>query len=161
MTHQVQLIEKASKILVLKEGGTLAYGTYETITQQGIDLVSLLKKKEEEEEKDENGLVRFKVRTLSEQCSELTVEEEDEEVNEDKTLTKRKLSSKEEEEEAVAVEEESHKRGAVQGRVYWEYIRAGTGAFLLPFFLVVMVVSQSLYHGSDIFLTYWLVAFAV
>ncbi len=164
VTHQVQFIEKATKILVLKEGQCLAYGTYQQITEQGIDFDSLLKKNDEKDEKEGDQV--GKVRTLSEQCSELTADDEEEEEIEKKEAAKlQRLSSTESKQllkgiddtsdEAVAVEEETHQRGAVRGRIYWEYIRAGTGPFLLPFFLVVMVVSQSLYHGSDIFLTYW------
>ena len=61
----------------------------------------------------------------------------------------------------VELEEESFQRGAIKGRIYWEYIRAGSGPFLLLFFTLLMIISQSLYHGSDIFLTYWFVGLFV
>lgn len=144
VTHQLQFIEKATKILVLKAGNTLAYGTYEQITQnQDVDFVNLLKR-EENGEKDDQTIV--KKQKLNDGLAAQKMENIE--------VQKQKLNCNEEE---IVVEEETHKRGAVQSRVYWEYVRAGTGFLLLPFFIVVMIVSQSLYHSSDIFLTYWLV----
>ena len=42
VTHQIQFIEKANKILILKEGQCMAYGSYQKIQEKGIDFVSLL-----------------------------------------------------------------------------------------------------------------------
>lgn len=47
MTHQIQFIEKASRILVLDEGRCLASGTYQEIKDCGIDFMSLLTRKED------------------------------------------------------------------------------------------------------------------
>ena len=46
VTHQIQFIKKASKILVLKEGKQFAYGTYDQLMNAGIDLVSMIHKPE-------------------------------------------------------------------------------------------------------------------
>ena len=48
VTHQIQLIEKATKILILKDGKCLAYGTYNEIHDMGIDFVQLLAKPTEQ-----------------------------------------------------------------------------------------------------------------
>src|SRR6266487_2916770 len=42
VTHQLQFIKEATKILVLKNGSTVALGTYDELLHSGIDFVSLL-----------------------------------------------------------------------------------------------------------------------
>ena len=44
VTHQIQFIERATKILILDEGKCLAYGTFQQIQEMGIDFVGLLEK---------------------------------------------------------------------------------------------------------------------
>lgn len=51
MTHQIQFIKKASKILVLKEGKQFACGTYDEIASSGIDVFSIIQKPEENQKK--------------------------------------------------------------------------------------------------------------
>lgn len=53
VTHQIQFIKKADKILVLKEGQSLAFGSYDKLMQMGIDFMSLIK--EENKETDKTG----------------------------------------------------------------------------------------------------------
>ncbi len=50
VTHQIQFIKKASKILVLKEGKPLAFGAYEELIESGIDFMSLIKEEKVEKE---------------------------------------------------------------------------------------------------------------
>lgn len=47
VTHQIQFIEKATKILIIDEGKVLALGSYKEIKNCGIDFMSLLTKKED------------------------------------------------------------------------------------------------------------------
>ncbi len=53
VTHQIQFIQKASKILVLKEGKPLAFGAYDELIESGIDFMSLIK--EDKPEKETNS----------------------------------------------------------------------------------------------------------
>ena len=62
VTHQIQFIEKASKILILKDGNCLAYGSFSELQQMGIDFMSLLA--EPENKDDDNDPARD--RTTSE-----------------------------------------------------------------------------------------------
>ena len=48
VTHQIQFIKKAAKILVLKEGEPLAFGSYEELMNRGIDFMSLIKEENPE-----------------------------------------------------------------------------------------------------------------
>jgi len=50
VTHQIQFIQKASKILVLKEGKPLAFGAYDELIKLGIDFMSLIKEDKPEKE---------------------------------------------------------------------------------------------------------------
>ncbi len=50
VTHQIQFIQKASKILVLKEGKPLAFGAYDELIESGIDFMSLIKEDKPEKE---------------------------------------------------------------------------------------------------------------
>ena len=58
VTHQIQFIEKATKILILKEGGCLAYGSYSELQQMGIDFMSLLATAEGENQDGTPGRAR-------------------------------------------------------------------------------------------------------
>ena len=53
VTHQIQFIKKASKILVLKEGKQFACGTYDELVNAGIDLFSMIQKPEKPNETKE------------------------------------------------------------------------------------------------------------
>lgn len=59
------------------------------------------------------------------------------------------------EEKPVVIEEEQYERGSIKGHVYAEYIRAGAGILLLSSMILFTIVSQAIFHGSDIFLTEW------
>jgi len=50
VTHQIQFIKRASKILVLKEGKQFACGTYDELVNAGIDLFSMIQKPEKPNE---------------------------------------------------------------------------------------------------------------
>ena len=65
---------------------------------------------------------------------------------------------KEEEEKLLQVEEEQFQRGSIKGRIYCEYIKAGAGPLMFISMLIFTIVSQTIFNGSDIFLTLWLVA---
>lgn len=47
-THQLQFIRKADLVLVLKDGKSLALGTYDELISSGLDFVELLRSEEKE-----------------------------------------------------------------------------------------------------------------
>ena len=51
VTHQIQFIKKAAKVLVLKEGQPLHYGSYKELMEKGIDFMSLIEEKPTDNEK--------------------------------------------------------------------------------------------------------------
>src|SRR5699024_4654087 len=58
VTHQIQFIKKASKILVLKDGKQFACGTYDELVNAGIDLFSMIQKPEKPNEAKEKMVER-------------------------------------------------------------------------------------------------------
>ncbi|CAB1327867.1 unnamed protein product, partial [Coregonus sp. 'balchen'] len=55
VTHQLQYLQAADQILVLKEGHMVARGTYSELQHSGVDFTSLLKRDEEEEPQTNNN----------------------------------------------------------------------------------------------------------
>ena len=61
VTHQIQFIQKATKILVLNEGKCIGLGTYEELQSKGLDFMELLSDNEKNTEKqfeENNELMR-------------------------------------------------------------------------------------------------------
>uniref|UniRef100_A0A8C8HTG5 Multidrug resistance-associated protein 4 n=1 Tax=Oncorhynchus tshawytscha TaxID=74940 RepID=A0A8C8HTG5_ONCTS len=57
VTHQLQYLQAANQILVLKEGHVVGRGTYSELQHSGVDFTSLLKRDEEEPQTNNNHSV--------------------------------------------------------------------------------------------------------
>uniref|UniRef100_A0A8C7J9P4 Multidrug resistance-associated protein 4 n=2 Tax=Oncorhynchus kisutch TaxID=8019 RepID=A0A8C7J9P4_ONCKI len=57
VTHQLQYLQAANQILVLKEGHVVGMGTYSELQHSGVDFTSLLKRDEEEPQTNNNHSV--------------------------------------------------------------------------------------------------------
>ena len=53
------------------------------------------------------------------------------------------------------IQEETREFGSIEGTVYWEYIKAGAGPILATLTLLSTIISQAIFHGSDLWLTAW------
>ena len=51
VTHQIQFLQKATRILVLKDGKAIACGTFNELVNSKIDFISLLSVKKETDKK--------------------------------------------------------------------------------------------------------------
>ena len=60
VTHQIQFIKKATKILVLKDGKPLTFGKYEDLINSGLDSMSLLKEEKESNKEKEKEIIKEK-----------------------------------------------------------------------------------------------------
>ena len=58
-------------------------------------------------------------------------------------------------EEKAAFAEEDRTKGAVSGRIYWDYFRAGGGALSFILLAASCIVTQVLFSGTDYWLTLW------
>lgn len=165
VTHQIQFIKQASKILVLKEGKQLAFGTYDELVNAGVDLFSVLQKvdkpsetKEMFERQDSISSVLSKNRTVSMLSGQsevllclfpqlrftlrlFSLTQISTDVNDDAFEPK------------IAEEEKS--QGQINSKVYVNYVKAGSGTFLMVAMVVSTLVSQTLFHYTDIWLSDW------
>ncbi|KAA0713229.1 Multidrug resistance-associated protein 4 [Triplophysa tibetana] len=129
VTHQLQFLKAADQILVLKEGHTVAQGTYSELLSSGVDFTSLLKKDEEDEISGEKEPPRSpRSRTLSQ--------------NSIRSQSSSVLSVKDEADQLPAetvhtMAEESRSEGNIGFRLYWKYFRAGANVVMLVFILVL------------------------
>ncbi|CAG2181686.1 unnamed protein product, partial [Oppiella nova] len=53
------------------------------------------------------------------------------------------------------IQEETREVGSIGGHVYYEYVKAGAGPLLFTITLFSTLVSQGIFHYSDLWLTEW------
>ncbi|XP_064455602.1 ATP-binding cassette sub-family C member 4-like [Ornithodoros turicata] len=182
-THQLQFLRAATQVLVLKEGKTLALGTYHQLQSMGIDLESLLEEKPLDADvpmphqspiavrRKSSAFDPFDGTPLDESAAYHTSPPGNEKLDmaspgalyesnvslagsyENINFEKPGIEDKD---AAAPVEvEESRSTGSVKGHVYWNYMRAGAGSVLMPLLFVSSVLAQAIFNGSDFWLTDW------
>lgn len=156
-THQIQFLKKATKIIVLKEGKCLALGSYYELIKAGIDIGSLIEEHEDGKSKkhdttsgsdisfdDEIITSSYPHQTmLYESTSSLAVSD-----FEGEPIRSGDGKSPEQHEEMKTA-------GAVGGSVYKAYIKAGSGPILQIILFLSYIATQSLFNGSDYWLSNW------
>ncbi|XP_054155290.1 ATP-binding cassette subfamily C member 4-like [Oppia nitens] len=167
VTHQIQFIRKATQILVLNEGKCLAMGTFDELQAQGVDFMTLLKEQEKEnadkkaeieKQERERELIQSltqsgfdeRVRSLSRSVS-ITGGS----IDLSNILVKLVNNINDNNRDDPKIKDEERQVGSIEGRVYWEYIKAGTGPLFAIFTILSTLISQTIFHGSDIWLTEW------
>ncbi|CAG2165318.1 unnamed protein product [Oppiella nova] len=171
VTHQIQFIRKATQILVLSpEGRCLGLGSYDELHSQGLDFMKLLSDQDREaqntalaaEDKksshhlDRDAMMRSfsqssieaqKVRSFSKSSVSITDSIDTSSID--------ILEEDDEDGDGPRIQEEQREVGAIDSRVYWEYIKAGAGPLLGTSALLFTIISQTIFHGSDLWLTAW------
>ncbi|XP_061696778.1 ATP-binding cassette subfamily C member 4-like [Syngnathoides biaculeatus] len=144
VTHQLQYLKAAHHVLVLKEGKTVASGSYSELQTSGLDFSSLLKMEDSQEERasttpsalycpsslSNNSI--SSMTSLSASCYSLMEE----------TLT---LAAR-------PTDEESRTQGHIGLQMYVKYFRAGAN-FLLLFNLVLL---NAFAHVAFVLQDWWL-----
>ncbi|KAH9371456.1 hypothetical protein HPB48_020725 [Haemaphysalis longicornis] len=180
-THQLQFLKSANHILVLKEGKMLGLGSYRQLQNAGIDFVSLLEEKAAippgvsaetllESRRSSYCVDPFDGSPLAEETYPIPVGTETLDAASPGAFYESNLSLAGSYDDGRAwwtlkggdaalktpVEaEESRSTGSVKGHVYWSYMRAGAGPFLMPLLFVSSILAQAIFNGSDFWLTYW------
>ncbi|XP_054162187.1 ATP-binding cassette sub-family C member 4-like [Oppia nitens] len=175
VTHQIQFVRKATKILVLDDGKCLGFGTFDELLAMGLDFMSLLEK--QEEAKDNNAGDKSS-QLSAEKCIDNTVRQEQPSDNgsdgsavtaragsvrlkakrstkRERRDSQREIVDNDEEEEAPQVQDEQRIQGSIGAGVYWAYIKAGSGPILGFITILSTLVSQALFHASDLWLMKW------
>lgn len=164
VTHQLQFIEAADKIVVLKDGEALEIGTYQEVLKSGalqfieneqnkmkqnhrksiadssdFDATSL---KEMESAISSRKHSEVGPRPFDQQCSMDVIEQEDDDESEyDVHETDSRA--------------ETRSVGSVKFIVYWNFIRAGA---TIPFVLIIIfmtIAPQIIFHYTDLWLAAW------
>ncbi|XP_066267905.1 ATP-binding cassette sub-family C member 4-like isoform X4 [Branchiostoma lanceolatum] len=149
VTHQLQYLQSANKILILKEGEQLTLGTYQELMQSGVDFAELLQSNEEEEPGEEHGILgidgglRRRTRTIS-SCSK-----------DGKALSAVSLDKIKLDEKAPQLEDEDRREGVVGWSVYKDYSTAGTGIGGIVLAVFLNIAAQALFIGTDWWMAYW------
>ncbi|XP_054158177.1 ATP-binding cassette subfamily C member 4-like [Oppia nitens] len=140
VTHQIQFIKKAHKILVLREGRPLAVGSYTELMEAGIDFMSLIKEEEKPIVNSDNKQVissddirQRAISRISSQSGQVNFDGDSDE----------------------KIDDELKARGSIETRIYWEYIRSGAGPVLLIIGIIMILLSQGLENYTDIWLSEW------
>lgn len=139
VTHQLQFLKKAEKVMVLKQGRMLTFGPYGKLVASSVEFLSFLDGKRREEERKES-LSRQKSLSLHQNSTE----EEPATVHPAVGPVKvRSKSIKDINRQEVKV------KGAISLRVFWDYFRAGGSVLILSSAVFFSFASQGLYHFTD------------
>ncbi|KAF8767898.1 Multidrug resistance-associated protein 4 like [Argiope bruennichi] len=159
-THQIQFLKGASQILVLKEGKCLALGTYDQLTESGVDLGSMMEDYENER--------RQRLCSMNSTASNVSLPDELGDgttavpLYESTLSLSSSVSAGYDDIEGEKINDKGPKgveelktQGAVKLKVYIEYIKSGAGLFLRIILLLSYIGTQVLFSGSDFWLTAW------
>lgn len=166
VTHQVQLLSECDQIIIMEEAKVKAVGTYEELTQSGLDIQSYIPQynAEREGENESEGTRETDSPVLQE-----IVPKEDEEEKEMSESKQEDISSKRMMKEASVAaakvrkednrssnitSKEEQSEGDVPFRVYMKYIRAG-GITTFAFMCLFVLIQQAFQVLSYFWLQYW------
>ncbi|XP_038065585.1 multidrug resistance-associated protein 4-like [Patiria miniata] len=141
VTHQLQFIDKADKILILKEGKVAGYGTYQELQEDGMDFAALLKKKSEDGDYDganEQDVNPERLDDTLSICSDVSFYPDRHGV-----------------ETPVDIAPEEMAAGTVDWMVYIRFFRAAAGVIFLLVWVIVVVGAQALLSYADVWLAMW------
>ncbi|CAG2162291.1 unnamed protein product [Oppiella nova] len=151
VTHQIQFLKEAHKILVLNDGKCIAFGTYAELWESGINFMSYINDDKPTETKTDKMLQLSEHRRLqravsftSSLASSIVGSDVDRDQPRDVT-----------ESDEPKLKQETKMIGSIESSVYWDYVKAGAGPILIFVSFVSILISQILYQGSDFWLTIW------
>ncbi|XP_019627853.1 PREDICTED: multidrug resistance-associated protein 4-like [Branchiostoma belcheri] len=134
VTHQLQFVKQADKVLVLDEGDQVAFGTYEEVVASGADFTELLSRDDDYPSTDEEQ----KGSVESFYGSRTSVAGDDPEMS-----------------KATNFVEEERVTGSVSWRVYLKYITAGPPRWFLFVLVPVLIAFEALDVLGDWWVAHW------
>ena len=166
VTHQLQYLQDADEIIVMRKGEVEDKGTFKDLIQNGMDFSSFLAEEEKEEkdnEEDDVKMIEKRNRTLSLSSEAISLMSEisqskwhnqikKEIVTDTDSVTGKNEKSLKEDPKQV---KEQRSTGSVKASVYSKYFTSGGGWISVIFMIVINIICQALYSGSDIWLSYW------
>ncbi|CAG2166187.1 unnamed protein product, partial [Oppiella nova] len=154
VTHQIQFLRDAHKILVLDDGKCVALGSYDELMASGINLMSYHKPNEDLHHKPDPNMAYRRVNRSVPSSPSISrcVGEGSVVTGNDNNVN---IVDIKEEREEQRVKSETKMTGSVETSVYWEYIKAGAGPTLFIVTVLSAFIVQVLYQGGDTWLTRW------
>ncbi|CAF1101378.1 unnamed protein product [Adineta ricciae] len=132
VTHQIQFLENATKIILLYDGELAGIGNYQELMENCLLFQNLLN----DIHQNENQQIEEKI--------PIEIKEEEEEEEEELNINSSINQNENEEKKA---------KGRLKFYVYFEYLRSGFG-FLFAFFILPLICLS--HQGAFIFSNYWL-----
>nr|AAQ10411.1 ATP-binding cassette protein C4 [Rattus norvegicus] len=149
VTHQLQYLKAASRILILKDGEMVQKGTYTEFLKSGVDFGSLLKKENEEAEPSPvPGTPTLRNRTFSE--ASIWSQQSSR-----PSLKDGVPDAQDAENTQAAQPEESRSEGRIGFKAYKNYFSAGASWFFIIFLVLLNLMGQVFYVLQDWWLSHW------
>lgn len=136
-THQLSLIESASRIIVLSNDGEVDIGTLEELKERNNTLQNLMQYSSQQKDNDDEEDVDMKP----------------EEVILEKQMTKERSKT-----DGHTMSKEERAVNSIKIGVYKEYLKAGLGAkgfFFIPLYLTLVIATTFCNLFSSVWLSYW------
>uniref|UniRef100_A0A8C7DBA5 Cystic fibrosis transmembrane conductance regulator n=1 Tax=Oncorhynchus kisutch TaxID=8019 RepID=A0A8C7DBA5_ONCKI len=150
VTHQLQYLQAANQILVLKEGHMVARGTYSELQRSGVDFTSLLKR--EEEGPQAPGAETESRSPRSRTLSQNSVVSHTSSIRSVKDGTEQSLPDTA---NSIILVEESRSEGTIGVGLYVKYLKAGANILVLIGVVLLQFLAQAAYILQDWWLAYW------
>lgn len=137
VTHQLQFLKQADKVVFLDQGQNLATGTFDELMSEKIEFLKFLEISQKELEKEmvrkQSSLREFDAEEVKQVKVQMDLELNV--INKDR-------------DEVVSA-------GGVKPYVYWNYFRSGASLWYLGVAMIITLVSQVLFHYTDLWLAWW------
>ena len=135
VTNQMHFLKKSSKILCLVNGECLSIGTFNQLSESGIDFVSILKQQIDGQENDSK---QSTLRSHSKKKKYLN------QINLNPNIVN-----------GFNIEDENKNTGEIGLKVCFNYFNSSTGWPLILFAFLSAFLTQAVYHLTDYWLTFW------
>ena len=164
VTHQLQYLQDADEIIVMKSGRIEDKGTFQHLVKHGMDFSSFLAEEEEDEVVEQDDKIKrdrtMSIRSDSDNFSLMA--EQSQVIMQQTSMAIRSIPEDENDEAEAEKKQEDPKQvkeqrssGSVKASVYTKYFTSGGGIIHCTFLILMNIICQALYSGSDIWLSYW------
>uniref|UniRef100_A0A8C7TK36 Multidrug resistance-associated protein 4 n=1 Tax=Oncorhynchus mykiss TaxID=8022 RepID=A0A8C7TK36_ONCMY len=153
VTHQLQYLQAANQILVLKEGHVVARGTYSELQHSGVDFTSLLKRDEEEPQTNNNHSVVQHAFSQNSICSWNSVVSHTSSMHSVKDGAEQ-LSVGPNPTHFLSTEE-SRSEDNIGASLYFKYLNAGASILVMLGTVLLSLIAEVAYVLQDWWLAYW------
>ncbi|KAH9505171.1 Multidrug resistance-associated protein 4 [Bulinus truncatus] len=144
VTHQVQFLPVADTIYILKEGKINIQGSFDELSQSGVDFSELLKRPEKEEPSSPQVGSSINPLSVNAEITELGSH-----------LSLHSIADGYEPEAVQLPDNEERATGTVSMKIYVDYFKAGAGVIKFTILVLVNIAAQVFYVGSDWWLSRW------